>query len=308
MFVTLGTTPTVQRTMTFDQLRPGAVLRAKSVRDFASGKAINAARVLHTLGHPVTCLGVVGGDRGRMLRGDLDAIGLAHDFVEVPQKTRLCVTVIDERNRQATELIEEPAELDPDATEGVLATLDRHLAGTTAVVLSGSLAAGVPSDFYGQCVTRCGLRTTIVDGRGLALLQCLPSRPTVVKLNVEELGLTFGRTLESRSALRLAMAEVCDLGARWCVITRGASGAAITNGEDYWDLITPRIDAVSPVGSGDAFAAGLALRLSEGDGVPEACAYGAACGAANALRPDAGTLEPVDVDRLLEQVTVRPAS
>src|SRR5690606_28083215 len=48
----LSTSPTMQRTLVFDRVIPGDTNRADEVHDYASGKAVNAARVLHTLGYP----------------------------------------------------------------------------------------------------------------------------------------------------------------------------------------------------------------------------------------------------------------
>jgi len=44
MIITLGTTPTIQRTMTFARLSLDAVNRATSVKQFAAGKSINVIR------------------------------------------------------------------------------------------------------------------------------------------------------------------------------------------------------------------------------------------------------------------------
>src|SRR3954468_17447969 len=108
MIVCLGTTPALQRTMTFDRLRLDAVNRARSVREYASGKSINAARVVTTLGRPVVATGFLGGDSADACRRDLDAAGIAHDFASVAPRTRMCVTVVDGGAGTATELIEEP--------------------------------------------------------------------------------------------------------------------------------------------------------------------------------------------------------
>src|SRR4051812_6926587 len=114
MIITLGTTPTVQRTMTFARLEIDAVNRAKSVRQFASGKSVNCARVLHTLGEPVRTTGLVGGDAGKFMRADLDAAKIAHDYADTsPVETRLCLTLVDEAAGTATELVEESRAVDP---------------------------------------------------------------------------------------------------------------------------------------------------------------------------------------------------
>ena len=50
MILCLGTTPTMQRTMLFPRVRIDEVNRAAEVREYASGKSVNVAKVLKTLG------------------------------------------------------------------------------------------------------------------------------------------------------------------------------------------------------------------------------------------------------------------
>src|SRR5438874_6446384 len=107
MILCLGTTPALQRTMTFARLSLDAVNRATDVREYASGKSINVARVAHTLGEKVIAAGFLGGDRARAIRNDLDQARIAHDFIDIAAPTRMCVTVINQSSATATELIEE---------------------------------------------------------------------------------------------------------------------------------------------------------------------------------------------------------
>ena len=83
MILTLSTTPALQRTMKFADLRVDEVNRAVEVREFASGKGINAARVVHALDKPCVATGILGGDSGRFCRQDMDVAGIGHDFVTV---------------------------------------------------------------------------------------------------------------------------------------------------------------------------------------------------------------------------------
>src|SRR5687767_4478140 len=107
MIVCLGTTPTMQRTMLFERVVTDGINRAAEVREYASGKSVNVAKVLHTLGHNAVATGFVGGIRGAKLREHLDQTGVTHAFVDVDVETRLCITVIDRSRGAATELIEE---------------------------------------------------------------------------------------------------------------------------------------------------------------------------------------------------------
>ncbi len=109
MIVTLGTTPALQRTMRFESLRVDSVNRAIAVHEHTAGKSNNAARVIHTMGTRCIATGFLGGRSGEFCRRELESAGIAHQFVEVQANTRTCITLIDQTQHTATELVEESA-------------------------------------------------------------------------------------------------------------------------------------------------------------------------------------------------------
>ena len=52
-----------------------------------------------------------------------------------------------------------------------------------------------------------------------------------------------------------------------------------------WEATPPRMDAISPIGAGDALAAALTWSLVNGDEFPEALCWGVAAGSASAKLP-----------------------
>ena len=306
MIICLGTTPAVQRTMTFATLHVDGVNRATRVTQTASGKSLNAARVARTLGGDVLATGFIGGDAGAFIRKDLDAAGIRHDFVDVGPTTRTCVTVVDESAGTATELIEESKEIEPDAWPRLVDRLDAHLRTADALVMSGTLTPGAPRDFYGQCVARAALHgvRTIVDAAGEPLRHAISAKPFIVKPNREELGRTLGVDTSSEAGLRDAMRRVVASGAQWVVVTMGREGAIAWDGNAFWRVAIPEVKVVNTIGSGDSFAAGLAVALTSGPPLPEALALATACGVANAMTSVAGHVHPNDVSQLLGNLDV----
>ncbi len=300
MIVTLCTTPALQRTMTFGKLAIDSVNRATQVREYASGKGINVARVVHTLGQPCVATGFLGGDSGKLCRHDMDAVGIGHDFVTVATKTRMCITLIDQQNHTATELIEEAGPASASDAAKLLAKLDLLLQHAKVLVLSGTLAPGSGDDFYARCLKlACAANVrTIVDAKGSPLQVALAEKPFIVKPNRSELSATVERSIESDTQLRDAMRAIISMGATWAVVTNGPAETIVSDGRSFWQLKTPKIELISPIGSGDSFAAGMSIGLLEGKDVPEACALGVACGAANAMTDLAGHVRREDVARL----------
>jgi fructose-1-phosphate kinase PfkB-like protein len=62
------------------------------------------------------------------------------------------------------------------------------------------------------------------------------------------------------------------------------------------------LDGAYPVGSGDAFLAGLAIGLERGEDLVAAARRGAAAATANAMQPGAGRLDALVVDQLLDRI------
>jgi tagatose 6-phosphate kinase len=305
MHLCLGTTPTVQQTMIFDRLSIDAVNRAATVLRGASGKPINVARVLHLLGERSRVCIPLGGDTGRFIRQRLDDEGIEHRCLEVAAPTRTCVTIINRADGAATELVEEPAPLGADVSARLLATLRQSLGGAAMLVLSGSLAPGIGEDFYAECCRAAGSDIPVIlDASGPALRRALPLRPLVVKPNRSELAATIGKPLDLDADLRAAMRGLHEQGAQWVLVTMGRQGAMLCDGSDFWRIPALSVPVVSPIGSGDAFAAGLAAGIARGQSVPDACRLGAAAAAANAMIPGSGVLDPADVHRLLPHVRV----
>ena len=88
----------------------------------------------------------------------------------------------------------------------------------------------------------------------------------------------------------------------WLIITLGKSGALALADGHLLRATPPPVIAISAVGSGDAFTAGLVAGLPRG---PEhALRLASACGAANALTPHSGHLNRADVVRLLDKANV----
>jgi tagatose 6-phosphate kinase len=286
--------------MLFPRIIPDEVNRAAHTTRSASGKPINVARVLHTLGQPVTLCIPTGGDTGQFIRADLDALGITTDCIESKSPTRTCVTVIDRSTCTATELVEESGPLSPDESKKMLAAFQKHLPTSKIAILSGTLAPKVDQNFYADCCQFAAKAAVpvILDARGPALTSALPFRPLIVKPNRHELAAMLDKTIDDDATLRESMLTLHRQGAQWVIITMGRAGAAATDGSSFWRIPAIPIEAVSPIGSGDAFAAGLAAAITAGRDVPDACRLAAACAAANALIVGAGILRLEDIRRL----------
>jgi len=292
----LGLTPALQRTLFFDTLVINEVNRARLVLESAAGKALNTARALSTLGMAAQVAGLNGGTTGRTLEAFLKAYGVTSVQTSMKRETRICTTLIDQSKGTITELVEEA----PDPGRPTLMRFRRdtlkHLEQASALVISGTLPPFAPEDFYVPFVRAAGVRDipVIIDSHKAPLLHLLQERPLLVKLNVHELAITFKRALAGEPDIVELMNKLRALGAKNVIITQGAKAAYLmdTSGS-LWRTLPPKLDkVVNPIGSGDCTTAGIVCKLLKRRPLPEALAFGLACGTANATTPTPADLSP----------------
>ncbi len=306
MILCFGTTPAVQRVMVFSSLSLNAVNRAVRTVESVAGKSLNVAKVLQQIGEFPVALTVLGGDRGAFLRQIMESKGLEMEAVEIASRTRQCVTLLDESAGTQTELVEESSPVSTAEVERLVEIATRRMQPARCLVMSGTIAPGAPVGLYGR-LTRLASdfgAISVVDAQGEALTEALKAEPGLVKPNVQELEATVGRRLSGVSELMEAMRELTHRGAKRVVVTAGKGAVLAFDGVYSWKIEPPSVKVVNPIGSGDAFTAGLVRSLVRGDDLGEACRWGAAAGTANALTLLAGEVERADVDRLAREVRV----
>jgi tagatose 6-phosphate kinase len=302
----VGPTPAAQRVMVFPRLHLDQVNRAATTADGVAGKAVNVAKVLKALGCDPVASGFIGGERGRWLQAVLQERGIATDFVTVHAPTRQCITVIDSEAGTHTELVEESLAVGAADYPRLVDVVRRRARECSALVMSGTIPPGGPTDFYGVCTElgRSAGILTILDAQGPALLGALEAGPSVVKPNRTELATTLKAELTDETAVLAAARELRQRGAGRVVVTAGREATLAVEKGSAWRIRSPKLEAVNPIGSGDAFTAGLAWRLLTGADLGEACRWASATGAANALTLMAGEIRREDVERLAGDVEV----
>lgn len=292
--------------MDFDRVTIDAVNRARAVREYASGKSINVARVVQALGARALAMGFAGGDRGEALLHDLDRAGIEHCFVRVVPQTRLCTTVVDHASGTVTELVEESAPVEPSCYDRLVGLAEARLDDAEVMVLSGSLPPGAPDDLYGR-LARSAMavgKPCIVDARDQPLLRAAEAGATLCKPNLDELSATVGHRIDSDDDVLDACRRLVDRGVQWVLVTHGRHPTRLSDGRSLWRIPVPMVKVVNPIGSGDSVAAGIAVGLARGLAMPDAAKLGVACGSANAMTELTAEVHLEDVERLLRSMTV----
>ncbi len=292
--VCVAANPSVDRLVEVDRLRVGAIHRPDLVVAVAGGKGLNVARAAKTLGAEVTAVAILAGHSGRWIRAELAASGIDGHFTRGPGETRVSTSVADRATGALTEFYEPGPTIEPSTWRAFERLVGRSVAAAPDVImLSGSLPVGVPVDGYGRLcriAARRGVRA-IVDASGAPLAAALAAEPWVVKLNADEATDLFGRPVNDERDAIAAVRAVVERGARSAIVTLGVNGAVAWLGGQLWRTEPPLVRGSYPVGSGDAFLAGLAVGLATAQPAPNTLALASAAAAANARVPGAAILD-----------------
>lgn len=303
MILVAGLSPAWQQIMRFDALRLGEVNRAAEVSSCASGKAINVAWALHTLGASVELVSTAGGLTGDAIRHDVEGQGISAQWIDTAAATRVCTTVLDDAGTGTTELVENAPAVTAAELAACQAAYFARVPNAQLVVLTGSLPAGAAASFYGELLkrTRC---PAILDFRGPELWEALPLKPLLVKPNRAELGHTVGRVLAEEAEVWAAVDELHARGAQWVAISDGGQPMLVSGPGARMRITPPRVEAVNPIAAGDCLAAGIAWAVAAGKPVEQALRLGVAAAALNVTQFLPARLSAAGVDRLAAAVTI----
>jgi tagatose 6-phosphate kinase len=289
------------------------VNRPASVRAVPGGKGVNVARTLHALGADVLLLAMVGGPTGDEVRQALDAGGLPAIFTEIAATTRRTFAVVDTK-RNDVGLFNEPG---PSVTAAeyarFLASYDQALRGCDAVVLSGSLPAGLPAGCYAGLIRTASAAgvASILDSSGDALRDGAAAGPALVKPNHDELAAAVGRFAPWRGLADLpsvvaAAHELRAQGPAAVVVSLGAAGLLAVTEQGSWLAAAEPVTG-NPTGAGDAVVAALAHGQVLGRSWPERLRHAAALGSAAVAAATGGEFCHADYRQALEGVRVTDA-
>jgi len=299
--VTLTINPALDVSTTTELVRPEHKMRCGPSRIDPGGGGINVSRVIQRLGGQSTAIYALGGPTGQAYRQLLEAEGIVGRVITIADSTRENVT-IDETStgKQFRFVLQGPEITEPEWASALAATESACSYGGY-LVASGSLAPGVPDDFYAQATRAAhhhGARV-VVDASGEALRAALDEGVYLIKPSGRELGELVGSTLTTIDD-RVAAAEELVAQGRVEVValTLGGDGAVLATREGTTRILPPPIDVRSTVGAGDSFLAALVLRLAEGRDLATAFRSGVAAGAATATTEATELCHRVDVERL----------
>ncbi|MEJ7872543.1 MAG: 1-phosphofructokinase family hexose kinase [Rubrobacteraceae bacterium] len=311
MILTVTLNAAVDRTLVVPSLTLGHRHRAPESRALAGGKGINVARALRALNAPVLATGLVGGRNGDAIRDGLSEAAIPFDFVEIKSPSRTSTAIIDPTTGTQTEINEHGPAVSPEEAHEFQRRLKFLMEYATAVVFAGSLPANLDESFLAGFLREAreeGLYT-VVDAPPTVLKAALKTEPSLVSPNQHEAESAVGFDfIEGEDFLR-GLSRLVELGAERACVT-SPSGCSYLAVEGAMFLArAPKVEALSTIGSGDAYLAGLLAGLLHRKLPPvEAARLAAGCAAANAETLGAGVFDARRAEELAEEVRVEEIS
>jgi 1-phosphofructokinase family hexose kinase len=309
VILTVTLNAAIDRTVAVPNFRLGRRHRAVESRTVAGGKGVNVARALSLLGRPVIAAGFVGGPTGTRVLEQLHEESVLTDFIRIAAETRINLAVIDPTSGEQTEINERGPAVSTEEVKKLFERIAYLAGGAKICVLAGSLPPGAGEDTYARLIADLGRRgvPVVLDSEGEAMLAGVRAGASMVTPNEREAEELVGQEFADDGDLARGLRELVRLGAAEAAVTRpDGCVAAVGEGAErrLLEVHTEPLEAVSTVGSGDAFLAGYVAARYDGRAPEECLAYGVACGAESTQHFGAGTVDRNQVERLLGEVAV----
>jgi 6-phosphofructokinase 2 len=285
--LTLTVNPAVDRIITVDRLVFEDRAYIDSTTESAGGRGINAARVLTSFGANAVAITTSGREGGRTFEAQLRHDTFTKEIVRIRSNIRTNLTISD-RQGLSVKLNELGPKLTKGEQERVVKAVEHLLPNASWLMLCGSLPPGVDEHLYTRLIKLAEENRveTLLDTDGDPLLYGIEAGPTVVKPNQSEAERLLNTALITRSQLIDAVQRIKAWGPKSVVLSLGGRGViAATSTEGVLEVVPPPVQALCPIGAGDAMSAVIVWALSRGESLGDALRWGVAAGTASSKLP-----------------------
>jgi tagatose 6-phosphate kinase len=274
---------------------------------FPSGKAINVAKAIKTLGEDVRVVGLAHENNLAQFKSYLETLGISPDLVSIPGSTRINVTLAETAAGQSTHINSAASAVPSSAGNDIERFFKTNMERGDVCVLSGSIPKGIETDFYKKLIRVCKDKGAFVflDTTGEALKIGVRAKPNMIKPNLVELEGFFNEKIQGVHHIALKGKRLEDMGVGHVFISLGADGMMAIHENDCLLCSTPQVRVVDAVGSGDAVVAGLVVGHKRQFSFTEMCRMAVACGASNAMHLGPGNIARDEVWQLMEEVHIK---
>jgi 1-phosphofructokinase family hexose kinase len=286
LIVTLTINPAVDRVINVDRLAFDDRAYIQDQTEAAGGRGVNASQVIHAFGGKTLALLTSGGSAGERMEKLLHGVGFPFEAVKVKSESRTNLTISDKQGL-TVKLNESGAPLSEEELAQIARLVEARVAKARWLMICGSVPPGVETHYYRELIGMAkahGVKT-LLDTDGEALLHALEARPTVITPNQSEAERLLNRAIITRGQILEAIERIRGMGAESVILSLGARGAIGMGPEGAFEALAPHIDALCPIGAGDALAAAFVWGMDKKKSFFDSLRWGVAAGTAAASLP-----------------------
>jgi ribokinase len=246
---------------------PGETVLGRDHLRAPGGKGANQAVAAARLGTPVAFVGATGDDElAATIRGALDSAGvdLSH-LREVAGPSGIALITVADGG-------ENTIAVSPGANARVSVDHVAAAAGLLSTAAVTLVQLEIPLDTVSAAVSVAGGVVVLNPAPAQELPADLLASVDVLVPNRSELGLLAGAGEPATHAEAAELARSLT-GPKAVVVTLGAEGALVVEGDEATHLPAAAVEAVDATGAGDAFCGALADALARGSSLTEAAAW-----------------------------------
>jgi tagatose 6-phosphate kinase len=252
--------------------------------------------------------GLVAGQCGQWILDCLQEHKIPNQFITLPHgESRVSTIVVDPVLATTTVIHSHSPKVQASRWPELCCNLVKIVQAYPWIALGGSSLPGLPITVYADLCRRMQEQNQRVclDTRGEWLRAALSARPYLLKCNQFEAAQILNHPIDIPNDVRQAIKPWLDSGLERIVITLGSHGAVAAEMDEMWFIQAPHVNALCPIGSGDAMMAGIIAALAQGDSLPVATRYGVAVGTANTLVLGSGCCDLDVLPDLVDRTHIR---
>jgi len=306
LILTLTINPAVDRNVMVDRLAFEDRGYIMSTSESPGGRGIDASRVIQKFGGDTLAIATAGGATGKTFESLMGCCSFPMELVRIEQEMRTNLTITDKQGL-TVKLNEVGPRITPKELDRVAQVVEEKVEKASWFMICGSIPPGVPAVFYKELIELARKKKvkTLLDTDGDALLHGLEATPTAVTPNQQEAERLLNRALITRTHIIDSVRRLHGMGAESVLLSLGSRGAMAQANGEIMEAIPPRIDAVCPIGAGDALAAAFVWAMEQGKPFADALRWGVAAGTASAKLPGVTYADLPSTREVYKDVDVR---
>ena len=250
----------------------------------AGGKGINVSRQLNELNVQNIALTFLGGANGKAFREGLNKEGISFSFISTKSETRDCAVIINSSDPSVNSYFGKNPEVSNEEVDAFLLKLEKMIVNSAIVVFSGSSPCKQADSIFPAGIKLANKhgKISVCDTYGNHLQNCIDASPTVIHNNLEETESSLRISLKTEKEKLKYLDFLYSKGVKQAFLTDGDNSFYSSNFDFHYKVAVPKIAAVDPTGSGDAFTSGIVYGWQRQVTFMEQLIFATSLGTANA--------------------------